>query len=60
MSESKPASTPMDSNVKLMKTSKSDADKELIVSYRELVDPLTHLTETARPDINFAANCLGL
>lgn len=58
MTDAKPVSTPMDINKKLVKEVEP-YELEEDVPYRELVGCLTYLALATRPDIGFAASCLG-
>lgn len=58
MIDAEPIGTPMDTSTKLIRRSESiEMDED--VPYRELVGCLTYLAVTTRPDISFAASCLG-
>jgi len=49
----------MDINVKLTKDKKDPSEEERNLPYRKLVGCITYLAMTTRPDIAFAASCLG-
>jgi len=58
MVDAKPVSTPMDANKRLVKeVGPRELDED--VPYRELVGCLTYLALSTRPDVSFAASCLG-
>lgn len=58
MSDCKPVATAVDPGTRLNKREER-SDEELQLPYRELVDVLTYLASTTRPDISFAASSLG-
>lgn len=59
MTECNSVSTPMDVNNKLSRVVTSLKKNESTFPYRELVGCITYLAMTTRPNICFAASCLG-
>lgn len=59
MSDCNSVSTPFDSNVKLEKRIDKPTQDEQALPYRELVESLTYLASSTRPDIVFSASYLG-
>jgi len=57
MDKCHPCSTPMEVKLKFEKVSKTKHEHACL-PYRSLVGMLSHLTNTTRPDINFAVNIL--
>lgn len=59
MAESKPVSTPMDINVKLVKGNKGAGVEVSKLSHREFIGALSYLAVFTRPDIAFAVSSLS-
>lgn len=59
MTESKPVSTPMDPNVKLVKPDENSDIGATKIPYREFIGALIYLAVSTRPDIAFAISSLS-
>lgn len=59
MAESRPVSTPMDSNVKLIKPDDNSDTGNSGLPFRELIGALTYLAVSTRPDIAFTVSSLS-
>ena len=59
MTDSKPVSTPMDVNVKLIKADRDSNVEDTKLPFRELVGALMYLAIATRPDIAYAVSALS-